>query len=191
MAIGWGWSLALTAVFVAAAMMYAFRVPAAQGWPRKSAWIVHVVAAAVMVIMIWPIGMAISPLFYLLFFTAAALAAVYLGLFLSAVGNWAYHAAMLGAMAVMPAAMTSPAAASTTPAMGGQSHHMDMGSASVAAGQDPVWLQASAATLAVLLSASALWWLYALVRGPQRPWADVLMAGGMAVCFALLSVTHP
>ena len=178
------WRIALTVVFVAAALVYAVRARDATGWQPKGAWSLHALAAAVMAGMLWPAGMAVSPLLYLLFFTACGLFIVYVGMF-GSVAHWPYHAAMMATMAAMPVMMSTPAVAAPMPAMS-QHDHMAMAAGPVLGSATPVWLRASAAAVAGVLFVSALWWFYVLIRGPERPYSDLLMAIGMGACFALL-----
>ena len=52
----------------------------------------------------------------------------------------------------------------------------------------PGWFTAVCVALAVGFCAAALWWFYLLVRGPKRPYADLLMALGMSAAFAVMAV---
>ena len=184
MITGSAWRTALTVVFVAAALIYAVQARGAAGWQRKGVWSVHAVAAAVMVAMLWPTGMAVSPLLYLMFFTACGLFVVFVGVFFGSLAHWPYHAAMMAAMAAMPVMMTAPSTATPMP-MVSHGQHMAMAAGPVVAAATPGWLRVSSAALAGLLFVSALWWFYVLIRGPQRPYPDLLMAIGMGACFAL------
>lgn len=179
------WRIALTVVFVAAALVYGVRARDATGWQPRGAWSLHALAAAVMAGMLWPAGMAVSPLLYLMFFTACGLFIVYVGMFFGSVLHWPYHAAMMATMAAMPVMMSAPAVAAPMPAMS-QHDHMAMAAGPVVGSATPVWLRASAAAVAGVLFVSALWWFYVLIRGPKRPYSDLLMAIGMGACFALL-----
>jgi Domain of unknown function (DUF5134) len=183
---GSGWCVVLTVVFVGAAVGYVAHLGGDANWSRTGVWVVHACAAAAMTVMVWPAGMAGSPLPYVLGFTACALFVVYAGVFEHAIVNWPYHAAMLTGMAAMPALMTVLTSTAAMPAMTG--HAMAMGApspATVVSTAVPTWVLVSAATLAALSFGSAACWCYVAVRGPARPWPDVLMALGMGVSFAL------
>lgn len=185
MAFGLWWRAALTVVFLVAALLYVVAVRATAGWDRRSVWIVHAAGSVVMVGMMWPVGMAVPALAYLLLFSAGALYLVFVGLFRSAVAHWPHHALMMVSMAAMlitMAPVVPTVAGAATPAHG---HQMVMTAAPSAPAVTPPWLQVSTATLAGLLFLSSARWLYELIRGPQRPYADVLMAVGMGTYFAL------
>ena len=62
-----------------------------------------------------------------------------------------------------------------------------MAAASGGAAQTPGWFIATCVVLAVGFGVATLWWFYLLVKGPQRPFADVLMALGMSVSFAAMA----
>ncbi len=145
----------------------------------------HGVGAALMIGMVWPIGMAVPDLAYLLLFTAGALYVVFMGLFRSAVAHWPHHALMMAAMAAMLITMAPAGTAVVGTTMPAHGHAMVMAAAPSAPAVTPLWLQVSTATLAGLLFLSSAYWLYELIRGPQRPYPDVLMAAGMATYFAL------
>ncbi|MGJ6126771.1 DUF5134 domain-containing protein [Mycolicibacterium sp. Y3] len=172
---------ALSAVFVAAAAGYLVPLHAGVDRWRRCVGLAHGLSAVVMTAMLWPVGMAVCALVYLLFFTALALLLAYVGLFERTVSSWPVHAAMFSAMAVMPVIMTTPTPAPVMPSMSGHA----MASAPMASVELPTWLEVSAVVLASASFAGALWWFYAAVRGPERPWPDALMALGMGTCFAL------
>lgn len=185
MVFGSWWRIALTVVFLAAALIYAAAAGIARGWERRSVWAVHAVGATVMVGMMWPIGMTIPALVYLLLYTAGALFVVFVGLFRGALTHWPHHALMMAAMATMLITMAAPVTAAAGSAVPGHGHSMVVAATPSATAVTPLWLQISAATLAALLFLSTALWLYAIIRGPQRPYADVLMAAAMGAYFAL------
>jgi hypothetical protein len=177
---------ALTALFAVTAALFA----AAVGGERKAVNALHAVASAAMILMIWPVGMHISPLLYILVFTCAALYFAYLALFGNRLAHPVYHPAMMAAMAAMGLLMAPNMA---TPAMadtGSHMSHMAMPMASPAApamSHTVPWLTATTGTMAAGFGIATLWWFYLLVRGPQRPSADLLMALGMSVAFAAMA----
>ena len=176
---------ALTALFVVTAALFA----AAVRRERPVVNALHALASAAMILMIWPAGMSISPLVYLLVFTGAALYFAYLALFGDRLAHPVYHCAMMAAMAVMGLLMAPNTA---MPAMSGGSHmhmsHLPMAMPTPAAAPSPLWLTATTIVLAAGFAIAALWWFYLLVRGPQRPYADLLMALGMSAAFAAMAV---
>ncbi|MEE6170167.1 MULTISPECIES: DUF5134 domain-containing protein [unclassified Mycolicibacterium] len=185
MAFGLWWRAALTVMFLVAALLYVVAVRAAAGWDRRSAWIVHAAGAVLMAAMMWPVGMAVPALAYLLLFSAGALYLVFVGLFRSAVAHWPHHALMMASMAAMLITMAPTVPAVTGKGMPAHGHAMVMSAAPTAPTVTPPWLQVSTATLAGLLFLSSARWFYELIRGPQRPYADVLMAVAMGTYFAL------
>lgn len=185
MVLGWWWLVVLTVVFLAAALSYAVAACTASGWERTSSWSVHAVGAVVMAGMMWPIGMTVSPVIYLLLFTAAALFVVFVGLFRGAVAHWPHHALLMAAMAMMLITMAPRDITGTGVAMPEHGHSMAMPMGPSAPVGAPPWLRVSAAALAALMFLSTAACVYLVVRGPQRPYADVLMAAGMGVYFAL------
>lgn len=185
MVIGSAWRTALTIVFVTAALIYGVEARRGSQWQVSVTWSLHALAAAAMAAMLWPAGMVVSPLLYLLFFTACALCAGFVGLFFGSLPHWRYHTAMMGAMAAMPVLMTASPVAADMPMTVHHGQHMMMAAGPVVGAAIPVWLQASSAVLAGFLFLSALWWFYVLIRGPQRPYSHLLMAIGMGTWFAL------
>lgn len=176
---------ALTVLFAVTAVLFA----AAARRERPAVNALHTVASAAMILMIWPAGMSISPLIYLLVFTGAALYLAYLALFGDRLAHPVYHCAMMAAMAVMGLLMAPNTA---MPAMSGGSHmhmsHLPMAMPAHATAHSPLWLTATTTALAAGFGIAALWWFYLLVRGPQRPYADLLMALGMSAAFAAMAV---
>jgi hypothetical protein len=173
------------AVFVTAAITYAVQAQRASDRRLSSIWALHALAAAAMAVMLWPTGMAISPLLYLLFFTACGLFVAYAALTYGTVPHWRYHVAMMAAMAVMPMMMTALPAVTTMPTMAHHGSQMTMSAPPVMDSPIPEWLQASSAVLAGLLFLTALWWFYALLHSGHRQYSDLLMSIGMGTCFAL------
>lgn len=183
---------ALTALFAVTAALFAITAIRERRAARERAAVnaLHAVASAAMILMSWPVGMSISPVLYLLVFTGAALYLAYLGLFGDRLAHPVYHCAMMAAMAVMGLLMAPNTA---TPAMTGGAHMSHMAMAMPMAGpapamhHAPTWLTATTGALAAGFGIAVLWWFYLLVRGPQRPHADLLMALGMSVAFAAMA----
>ena len=184
---------ALTILFLLCIGLYGRQAFGARAWQQRVGWLLHVLMAAAMIAMVWPAGMRVPALLYVLVFTAAALYFVYLALFGPQVDHAFYHAVMMAAMVVMGVAMTSTAmpATSSTPAMGA-GHHMamaDMGAApSSGFGTPPTWVTVVSGLAAAGFLVVALWSLAALIRGPQRPYANLLMSLGMGIAFAAMAI---
>ena len=70
---------ALTAVFAVAALLFAGAGRRTPG--QRGVGVLHAVASVGMIAMLWPAGMQVSPLLYVLVFTAGALYFAYLALF--------------------------------------------------------------------------------------------------------------
>jgi uncharacterized protein DUF5134 len=177
--------MALTTVFVTAALTYGVQARRASQWQVAGTWSLHALAAAAMAAMLWPAAMVVSPVLYVLFFTACGLFAGYVGAFYGTLPHWRYHTAMMAAMAAMPVLMTASPVATAMPMMVHHGQHMTMAAAPNVGSATPGWLAASSAVLAGFLLLSALWWFYLLIRGAQRPYSHLLMAMGMGTCFAL------
>jgi len=176
---------ALTAVFAVAALLFVGagrRVPGQRG-----VGVLHAVASVGMIVMLWPAGMQVSPLLYVLVFTAGALHFAYLALFGFELPHPVYHCAMMAAMALMGLLMAPNAGVpvATAQASGHHSAHLSHGAVSVT---PPGWFTAVCVVLAIGFCAAALCWFYLLVRGPKRPYADLLMALGMSAAFAVMAV---
>ncbi|MDR3661071.1 MAG: DUF5134 domain-containing protein [Mycobacterium sp.] len=185
---------ALTAVFALSAALFAgVRLRAAQ--QRRGVWALHALAAVAMVAMLWPVGMRISPLVYVLIFTACALYFAYLAVFESDLPHPVYHCTMMAAMAAMGLLMAPnaamPVATADAPAGSSAPHPAHMNHAAMAQTmhmQNPQWFVVVCTVLAAGFGAAGLWWFYLLVRGPGRPYADLLMAVGMSTAFAVMAV---
>lgn len=176
---------ALTAVFTVAAPLFVGagrRVPGQRG-----VGVLHALASVGMIAMLWPAGMRVSPLLYVLVFTAGALYFAYLALFGFELPHPVYHCAMMAAMALMGLLMAPNAGVpvATAQASGHHSAHLGHGAVAVT---PPTWFTAVCVGLAIGFCAAALWWFYLLVRGPKRPYADLLMALGMSAAFAAMAV---
>ena len=180
---------ALTAVFAVAALLFAGagrRAP-----QQRGVGAMHALASVGMIAMLWPAGMRVSPLLYVLVFTAGALYFAYLALFGFELPHRVYHCAMMAAMALMGLLMAPnaglPVAVASAEAQASGPHSAHLGHGAVAV-TPPVWLVVVCAALAVAFCIAALWWFYLLVRGPKRPYADLLMALGMSATFAVMAV---
>ena len=176
---------ALTAVFAVAALLFVGagrRVPGQRG-----VGVLHAVASVGMIAMLWPAGMQVSPLLYVLVFTAAALYLAYLALFGFELPHPVYHCAMMAAMALMGLLMAPNAGVPVATAQASVHHGTHLGHGAVAV-TPPGWFTAVCVALAIGFCAAALWWFYLLVRGPKRPYADLLMALGMSATFAVMAV---
>ncbi|BBZ54744.1 DUF5134 domain-containing protein [Mycolicibacterium phocaicum] len=176
---------ALTAVFAVAALLFAGngrRVPGQRGVA-----VLHALASVGMIAMLWPAGIQVSPLLYVLVFTAGALYFAYLALFGFGLPHPVYHCTMMAAMALMGLLMAPNAGVpvATARASGHHSAHLGHGAIAVT---PPGWFTVVCIALAVGFCAAALWWFYLLVRGPKRPYADLLMALGMSATFAVMAV---
>ena len=154
---------------------------------QRGVGVLHAVASVGMIAMLWPAGMQVSPLVYVLVFTAAALYLAYLALFGFELPHPVYHCAMMAAMALMGLLMAPNAGVpvATAQASGHHSAHLGHGAIAVT---PPSWFTAVCVALAIGFCAAALWWFYLLVRGPKRPYADLLMALGMSATFAVMAV---
>ncbi|GAB2668023.1 hypothetical protein GCM10027169_32370 [Gordonia jinhuaensis] len=191
-------SVTLTVVFLACAGAYLRAALISRGWAR-GAWACHVVMALAMVAMVWAWGMEIPLIVYVVVFTAAATYFVYLWLerIDCATGNHRlYHAVMMASMVLMALVMFAPAAGGGTGHAGGHRHSsasdmpmsmpgMDAGGGGLATSM-PAWASAVAAIAATGYAVVALGIFYVIVRGPRRPYADLLMSAGMAGAFALM-----
>src|SRR5208283_2857407 len=146
-----------------------------------------VLMAAAMIAMGWPAGMSVPTPVYVLVFTAAALYFVYLGLFGPPVAHALYHSVMMAAMVAMAVVMPYAAMpAMPSAAAMGSGHDMAMAGAGVsrafASAASPVWVTVLCGL------AAALWSLVVLIRGPHRPFANLLMSLGMGVAFAAMAI---
>ncbi len=176
---------ALIAVFAVAALLFA---GAGRRAPRqRGVGAMHALASVAMIAMLWPIGMRVSPLLYVLVFTAGALYVAYLALFGFELPHPVYHCAMMAAMALMGLLMAPNAGqpVATAQASGHHSAHLGHGAVAVT---PPAWLTVVCTVFAAGFCVAALWWFYLLVRGPKRPYADLLMALGMSAAFAVMAV---
>jgi hypothetical protein len=180
----------LTGVFALCAALYLVQIHAARAWPVRVAWSLHALMAAAMIAMAWPFGMSISPIAYVLVFTACALYFAYFGLFNARVGHALYHAAMMGSMVLMALVMSASVMPGTpdTDAMGAmpgmsRADRVDVTGGPLAA---PTWAVVTCGLAAAFFLGAALWSFFVLVRGPQRPYANLLMTAGMGVAFAAL-----
>ncbi|OKH78733.1 hypothetical protein EB75_27000 [Mycobacterium sp. ST-F2] len=176
---------ALTAVFAVAALLF---VGAGRGiGQQRGIGALHALASVAMIAMLWPAGMRVSPLVYVLVFTAVALYFAYLALFGFELPHPVYHCAMMAAMALMGLLMGPNAGlpVATAQASGHHSAHLGHGAVAVT---PPTWLVVVCTVLAAAFCLAALWWFYLLVRGPKRPYADLLMALGMSAAFAVMAV---
>lgn len=180
---------ALTVVFVACAGLYVAQVLAADGWLARAAWSLHVLMAVAMVAVAWPWDSHISPIAYVLIFTAGALYFAYLALFAAGIGNTVYRGVMMTSMVLMVLAMPStPLPAAQEVGAMGAVPGMDMagGGAPRAAPSTPTWVIVACGGAAVFFLGAALRSFFVVIRGPRRPFADLLMAAGMGVSFAAL-----
>jgi Domain of unknown function (DUF5134) len=182
----------LTGIFAVCAVLYAAQVRAAGAWQPRVAWSLHSLMAVAMIAMAWPWGTNVSPLCYVLIFTAAALYFAYLGLFGERVGHTVYHGVMMASMVLMALAM-SPSSMPNTANVGamGSMPGMDMaGGTDQGAGppSTPAWVTLTCILAAALFIGAALWSFFVVVRGPQRPYANLLMTTGMGVAFAALAI---
>jgi hypothetical protein len=173
----------LTALFAATAAAYLYGA-LGRGQARDVRCavddVLHVLMAVAMVVMLWPWGMSVPAMVYVLVFTAAALWFVSRALFPAATtperhgspqAAW-YHAAMMGSMVFMAAVMSvamdptdvgaQPAAADTAMAgmdMAGMSG-MDMGGAAGTPGAvpmpDDVWVWVPSLVLAIGFAVAAV-----------------------------------
>ena len=180
----------LTGVFAICAVLYLLQIHAARSWSVRLAWSLHALMAAAMIAMAWPFGMSISPIAYVLVFTACALYFAYAGLFKARLGHAWYHAAMMGSMVLMAVVMSASGMpgipdADAMGAMPGMSSavRVDVAAGPLAA---PPWVVVTCGLAAALFLGAALWSFFVLVRGPQRPYANLLMTAGMGVAFAAL-----
>jgi Domain of unknown function (DUF5134) len=187
----------LTVVFAVSAVLYGAQVRTAPAWQSRVAWSLHVLMALAMIAMAWPWGMGVPTIVYGVVFTACALYFAYLGVFHAGVGHAFYHSAMMASMVLMAVAMSSPImSSSTTPDTSGTGSMgampgMNMagtGSTTVGSSAAPMWVTVTCGAAAVLFLGAALWSFFVLVRGPQRPYANLLMTAGMGVAFTALAV---
>jgi hypothetical protein len=202
------WTLSL--VFAVTAGYYVYR-PAARrvgGWKAALDDALHVLMSVAMVAMVWPWGMAVPVMLYIVTFTAAMLWFVARALFttstLNPIGHhdscgqaW-YHAAMMAAMIwmglAMSVAMTGvPSGKATTGAAAAQMPGMDMGAGPASAGAPsppPLWIYVPSVALAIGFGVAAVWFVVAQLRDRRvsalSGAASGLMAAGMA--FALLGM---
>ena len=175
----------LTAVFAVAALLF---VGAGRRAPeQRGVGVLHALASVGMIAMLWPAGMQVSPLLYVLLFTAGALHFAYLALFGFELPHPVYHCAMMAAMALMGLLMAPNAGVpvATAQASGHHGAHLSHGAVAVT---PPGWFTVVCVVLAAGFCVAALWWFYLLVRGPKRPYADLLMALGMSAAFAVMAV---
>ncbi|MUL65341.1 hypothetical protein BOO86_12760 [Mycobacterium sp. CBMA 234] len=180
---------ALTAVFALAALLFAGAGWRARG--QRGVGALHALASVAMIAMLWPVGMRVSPLLYVLVFTAGALYFAYLALFGFELPHPVYHCTMMAAMALMGLLMAPNAGlpvATASPETVASGHHGAHVSHGAIAVSTPVWLTVVCTVLAAGFCAATLWWFYLLVRGPQRPYADLLMALGMSASFAVMAI---
>ena len=184
---------ALTVLFALCIALYAREALATRAWQQKLAWSLHVLMAAAMIAMGWPAGMSVPTPVYVLVFTAAALYFVYLGLFGPPVAHALYHSVMMAAMVAMAVVMPYAAMpAMPSAAAMGSGHDMAMAGAGVsrafASAASPVWVTVLCGLAAAGFVGAALWSLVVLIRGPHRPFANLLMSLGMGVAFAAMAI---
>lgn len=183
------WSL--TGLFAVCAGLYLAQARAAGAWQSRVAWSMHALMAVAMIAMAWPWGMEISAIGYVLIFTASALYVAYLGLFTACIGHSVYHALMMASMVLMAVA-TSPSGMPDTANVAdvGAMPGMNMAGSEPAVGtaSTPAWVTSTCSIAAAFFVGAALWSLVVLIRGPQRPYANLLMTAGMGVTFATLAI---
>lgn len=85
---------------------------------------------------------------------------------------------------VMSAAVPGPAAEGTTAAKAMPGMEMTVGGGVSSA--PATWVVVVCGSAAAAYFGAALCWFYALIHGPRRPLADVLMTAGMGVAFAAI-----
>jgi Domain of unknown function (DUF5134) len=188
--LGLRWTL--TIVFVACIGLYGREMIRARIWQQRSGWSLHVLMAVAMVAMVWPAGMSIPVLLYVLGFSAAALYYVYLRVFGPQVDHAVYHTVMMAAMVAMAVVMGS----ATLPGMAsaeamGAGHDMAMPGAgpmpATAPGPSPAWATVLCGVGAAGFLGAAIWWLIVLIRRKQPTPAYLLMALGMGTVFAVMA----
>lgn len=184
---------ALTVLFVVSAGLYARRAIADHRWQRRLAWSLHVLMAIAMIAMAWPVAMSIPTLLSILVFTAAALYFVYLGFFGPRIDHCFYHAVMMGAMVVMAVVMqplAMPRMTAAGPGMAGRSMPMADAAASTAGSPagSPAWASVLCGLAAVGFLGVALGSFLAVLRGPRRPYPDMLMSLSMGIAFAGMAI---
>jgi hypothetical protein len=191
---GLGLRWGLSVLFVVCVGLYARQAIGEKAWQRKLGWSLHVVMALAMIAMAWPVGMRIPALLFVLVFTAAALYFVYFALFGPRIDHPVYHATMMGAMVVMAVVMQSApmpgmTVTSTSP-MGGHTMPMAGAAASAAGGASgsPAWAAVACGVLAAVFLIASLWSVVVVIRGPRRPYADLLMSLGMALAFSVIAI---
>jgi uncharacterized protein DUF5134 len=189
----------LTGLFGVCAGLYLQQVRTAHVWQPKVAWSLHALMAVAMIAMAWPWGMRVPPIAYVLLFTASALYFAYLGMFTAHVGHTRYHASMMASMVLMALAMPV-SAMPERPSMAdmGAMAGMDMadmgspmpgmGMADMGVPPTPTWVMLTCGVTAAFFVGAALWLFFVLIRGPSRPYADLLMAAGLGVSFAALVI---
>lgn len=125
---------ALTAVFAVAALLFAGAGRRAPG--QRGVGVLHAVASVGMIAMLWPAGMQVSPLLYVLVFTAGALYFAYLALFGFGLPHPVYHCTMMAAMALMGLLMAPntgvPVAAAGSGAQASGHHSAHLGHGAIA-----------------------------------------------------------
>ena len=184
---------ALSILFVVCIGLYGRQAIGARAWPQRFGWSLHVLMAVAMIAMAWPAAMSVPTLVYVLVFTAGALYFVYFGVFGPRVDHAFYHCVMMAAMVAMAVVMPSAAMpAMSSAAAIGAGHDMPMAGAGVthAAGSwsSPVWVSVVCGLAAAGFLGAALGSFVVLIRGPQRPYANLLMTLGMGVTFAAMAV---
>jgi Domain of unknown function (DUF5134) len=187
----WG----LTVLFAIAAAL--FVLGGSRTESRRSVSMLHALASAAMILMLWPVGMRVSPVLYLLVFTGCTLYFAYLALFSSGLPHPVYHCTMMAAMAAMGVLMAPNAAMSVATASAAaagpsgprmaQMNHAGMTQGAAMHMQNPEWFAVVCTVLAVGFGATAVWWFYLLVCGPSRAYPDLLMALGMSAAFAAMA----
>ncbi|WP_338836432.1 DUF5134 domain-containing protein [Gordonia polyisoprenivorans] len=191
--------MAITGVFTLCAVIYLMRAWHSPTPLTRFAGILHVLMAVAMIAMVWPWGAQVAPIVSVLVFSGGALFFAH-RVVVDAdatrrhllVGS--YDAAMMASMVLMSVLMSVPATANSTSAeansaqgsMPGMGSMSAMGVPGTAGWAQPTGVAVLAALCAAAYFAAALWWFYALIRGPARPWGEVLMATGMGVAFAVL-----
>lgn len=181
----------LTGVFAVCAALYLAQVGAATAWQSRVAWSMHALMAVAMIAMAWPWGGEISPIGYVLIFTACALYFAYRGLFSVRVGYSVYHAVMMTSMVLMAVAMSATALPETANvgATGGMPGMAMAGDGGVGANASaPAWVLVTCGASAAFFIGASLWSFFVLIRGPQQPYANLLMTAGMGVAFIALAI---
>lgn len=207
-------AVVVTVLFAVAGAYCAIRVVVGWSWIDRLSNGVHLVMSLVMLAMPWPWASVFPTAAQIVFFTAAGLWYVYLGLFDAHADAgpgeghhsgpallW-YHAGMMAAMVWMAVAMTPFAAQAVMPGMSMSHREMTMSAGSGITGMTggQPWAIAISWIFGILFCLATLWFLIRLIR--QGIAAESLsgrngvmlldsllsavMAAGMALAFLLL-----